>query len=147
MYNERRAAEAAAYLLYRAGGTLPVLKLMKLLYLAERLSLQRHGEPLTGDRLVSMPHGPVLSITYTLIGGGIKSCKGGWDSWVSDRTGHNLTLRKSKSVYSDDKHIFGYGQKVGIPVVRSFDLELDPDDRQLGLGFETPLIQQADENQ
>jgi hypothetical protein len=42
---------------------LPVIKLIKLMYLAERLSLQRYGEPLTGDRLVSMPDGPVLSMT------------------------------------------------------------------------------------
>ena len=66
MYDERRAAEAAAYLLHRAGGTMPIDKLMALLYLAERLSLQRYGEPLTGDRLVSMPHGPVLAETYAL---------------------------------------------------------------------------------
>jgi uncharacterized phage-associated protein len=95
MYNERRAAESAAYLLHRAGGTLPVIKLMKLLYLAERLSLQRYGEPITGDRLVSMPHGPVLSMTYEHTQGALPSCKGGWDTWVSDRAGHYVALRKN----------------------------------------------------
>ncbi len=39
MFNERKAAQAAAYLLHKAGGKLPLLKLMKLMYLAERLSL------------------------------------------------------------------------------------------------------------
>ena len=71
MYNERRTAEAAAYLLHRAGGTLPALKLMNLLYLAERLSLKRYGEPLTGDRLVSMPHGPVLVNTWARFTGSL----------------------------------------------------------------------------
>ena len=58
LFDERKAAEAAAFLLFMAGGKLPLIKLVKLLYLAERLSLQRYGEPLTGDRLVAMPNGP-----------------------------------------------------------------------------------------
>ena len=33
------------------------------MYLAERESLARYGEPITGDVLVSMKHGPVLSKT------------------------------------------------------------------------------------
>ena len=69
LFNERRTAQVAAFLLHRAGGSLPLIKLMKLMYLAERLSLQRYGEPLTGDRLVSMGHGPVLSRTYDHING------------------------------------------------------------------------------
>jgi hypothetical protein len=41
----------------------------------------------------------------------------------------------AKTVYSDDGGIFRYGQKAGIPVVRSFELELDPNDRQLDLAL------------
>jgi hypothetical protein len=40
-----------------------------------------------------------------------------------------------ETVYSDDEHIFTYGQRTGISIVRSFDLELDPDERQLDLGL------------
>lgn len=92
LFDERRTAEAAAYLLFRAGGELPVLKLMKLLYLAERLSLQRYGEPLTGDKLCSMPRGPVLSMTLEHINGFRPSVQGGWDSWISDRANHFVAL-------------------------------------------------------
>ena len=49
LFNEKRAAQAAAFLLHRAGGRLPVLKLMKLMYLAERESLRLYGEPIIGD--------------------------------------------------------------------------------------------------
>jgi hypothetical protein len=42
-------------------------------------------------------------------------------------------VSNAEKVYSDDEDIFRYGQKMGIPVVRSFELELDPDDRQLAL--------------
>jgi len=43
------------------------LKLLKLLYLADRRALVELGRPITFDRFVSMPKGPVLSTTYDLI--------------------------------------------------------------------------------
>lgn len=43
------------------------LALMKLLYLVDREALVRFGKPVTGDRVVAMKHGPVLSRVYDLI--------------------------------------------------------------------------------
>ena len=43
------------------------LALMKLLYLVDRESLLRFGRPVTGDRVVAMKHGPVLSRIYDLV--------------------------------------------------------------------------------
>lgn len=54
IFQEPKAAQAAAFMLYKANGRLEVLKLMKLMYLAERESFLRFGEGLTGDALVSM---------------------------------------------------------------------------------------------
>lgn len=93
LFNEKRTAQAAAFLLHRAGGRLPLLKLMKLMYLAERESLRKFGEPITGDKLVSMPHGPVLSMTYEHMNGVLPSVDGGWSTWIEDRAGHDLALR------------------------------------------------------
>src|SRR6266487_2727273 len=62
-FNEKKAAQVAAFFLHRARGELEILKLMKLMYLAERASYKKFGEPLIGDKLVSMDNGPVLSIT------------------------------------------------------------------------------------
>jgi uncharacterized phage-associated protein len=45
------------------------LKLLKLLYIADRESLKETGRPITGDRAVAMEHGPVLSHLYDLIKG------------------------------------------------------------------------------
>jgi uncharacterized phage-associated protein len=105
LFDERRAAEAAAFLLFKAGGRLPLIKLVKLMYLAERLSLQRYGEPLTGDRLVSMPNGPVLSMTYDHINGALPSIEGGWDTWVADRAGHVVALRDESKVRSPQQDL------------------------------------------
>lgn len=71
----------AAFFLYRNGNRLSILKLMKLLYLADRESLARFGSPLSYDRFASLPHGPVLSQTLDYINGFWKSSTGGWDSW------------------------------------------------------------------
>lgn len=43
------------------------MKLLKLLYLADRKALGEMGRPITFDRYVSMPHGPVLSRTYDVM--------------------------------------------------------------------------------
>lgn len=94
LYDERRAAQAAAYLLNRAGGRMSLLALTKLLYLAERLSLERFAEPLTGDALVSMQHGPVLSRTLDLTRGLAEpTAADGWDAWIADVERHMVALR------------------------------------------------------
>lgn len=66
-YDERKTTAVAALFLERAGGRLPYLKLLKLLYLADRRALDLYGSPITGDSYVSMKHGPVLSGTYDII--------------------------------------------------------------------------------
>jgi uncharacterized phage-associated protein len=65
--NEEKATAAAAVLLKLAGGKMNYLKLIKLLYLAERESLRRFARPIIGDDYFSMPKGPVLSIVLNLI--------------------------------------------------------------------------------
>jgi len=94
LFNEKKAAQAAAYFLFRAGKPLSVLKLMKLLYLAERRSFEKHSAPMIGDRLVSMDHGPVLSRVYNHMNGEAASLDKGWEYWISDRAGHDLALRR-----------------------------------------------------
>lgn len=66
-FNEAKATEAAAYLLNKRGGRMSYLKLIKLLYLADRKALLRWARPITTDRYVSMNKGPVVSQIYGLI--------------------------------------------------------------------------------
>ncbi|WP_223502874.1 Panacea domain-containing protein [Pseudomonas sp. BF-R-24] len=100
-FNERKVAQMAAFFLQRNGGSLSILKLMKLLYLADRRALDMFDTPISGDRMVSMPHGPVLSKTYELMNGSGFSVENGWDSWVADRAGHMLSLKQSELSQSD----------------------------------------------
>ena len=94
MFDERKVAQMAAYFLQRQGGEMAILKLMKLLYLSERESLNRYGMPMTGDFVVSMDHGLVLSNTLNLANGtSIESVEDGWDSWISPREGYDTKLK------------------------------------------------------
>ncbi|HMH51228.1 MAG TPA: Panacea domain-containing protein [Candidatus Acidoferrum sp.] len=60
-FNERKATAAAAFLLQQEGGTMDYMRLVKLLYLAERESLAHLGHPLTGDTYCALDQGPILS--------------------------------------------------------------------------------------
>lgn len=95
MFNERKAAQMAAFFLGQLPDRkMPHLKLMKLLYLSDREAVRAFGWPISGDRLISMPHGPVLSQTLNLMDGDVESQPGGWEEWISDKENHELSLRQ-----------------------------------------------------
>jgi uncharacterized phage-associated protein len=94
-FNERKAAAAASYLLRLAGGTMPYLELIKLMYFADRESLDLYGQPITGDRYVNMKDGPVLSSVYDLIKHtifGAKPPRGPWGTIISKKGRWELRL-------------------------------------------------------
>ena len=93
-YREDKATQAAARLISSAGGRLNVLKLMKLLYLAERRAIVEFGRPITFDSYYSMPHGPVMSFTYDRIQSAEKHSY--WGKHITERVGYEVTLRGSK---------------------------------------------------
>ena len=93
MFNERKAAQVAAWFLLQQGRRMPHLKLIKLMYLADRESMAECGFPITGDQVVAMPHGPVLSMTLNFINGDVESGEDGWEAWISDREDHEVAVR------------------------------------------------------
>ena len=68
------------------------LALLKMLYLADRQALIETGRPITGDRLVALDLGPVVSRTYTLISLGSMPDSGGddWYEYVSEARGKKV---------------------------------------------------------
>ncbi len=99
-YREDRATQAAARLLRNAGGRLPYMKLLKLLYLVDRRALGEMGRPITFDRYVSMPHGPVLSRTYDVMCTEPDPNRTSYWSSLIERESYDLRLR-SPSVPND----------------------------------------------
>jgi len=101
MYSDRKAGQIAGYFLGRAGGAMPHMKLIKLMYLADRQALKDHGYTVSGDSPYSMNNGPVLSATLDHINGEVQSSEDGWDSWVSDRENHRVQLARSAPTRDD----------------------------------------------
>lgn len=94
MFKERRVAQMAAYLLSLGEGRMKHLKLIKLMYLADRESMKRHGQPISGDRYVSMGLGPVLSQTLDLINGAAEFSEGDWNHWIADKADYAVSLKR-----------------------------------------------------
>jgi uncharacterized phage-associated protein len=90
MFDEQTTAQVAAYFLNKAGGTMPHMKLVKLMYLADRLSYAECGHSITGDQAYSMEYGPVLSVTLKLVNGEIISEY--WRDVVSHRNNNEISL-------------------------------------------------------
>lgn len=67
VFDEMKAAEAAEYLVRRNGGTMNFGVLLKVLYLADRRSLAETQRSITGDVLVAMKNGTLLSGVYDRI--------------------------------------------------------------------------------
>lgn len=97
-------------MLYRCGGHLTVLQLVKLLYLVDRESVVRRGTPVTGDRMVSMDHGPVLSTTLDLINENRDRATGNeieeWQHYVAPRDGNDLRPVVAEPVEGDASRAF-----------------------------------------
>lgn len=95
MFTPRKVAQMAAYFADRQGGQINILKLMKLLYLADREAMSRYGAPISFDQFVSMDQGPVLSQTLDLINGSYpEHISADWDEWISDRENHLIACNR-----------------------------------------------------
>ena len=91
-FNERKATQAAAHLLSLHGQRLNYTVLIKLLYLADRTALVERGLPITGDRMVSMPHGTVLSMILDCINAGGMVEDSPWATAISPPDGYDVRL-------------------------------------------------------
>lgn len=68
-FDVEKTIQAAAYLIKHAGGRENYMRLLKLIYLADRKSLKLRKTPICGDTPVAMKRGPVPSTTFDLIKG------------------------------------------------------------------------------
>lgn len=94
MFNIEIAGQMAAWFLGRTErNSMAHLKLIKLLYLTERTSIQRNGYPVLGDELFSMPHGPILSRTLNYMKSYVPP-RNGWDKWISPIKDNEVSLTR-----------------------------------------------------
>ena len=93
-FNERKATQAAAHLLRLRGTEMSYMRLIKLLYLADREALLRWGRPITTDTHVSMDRGPVLSRVLDLAtDGDLPGETSIWATHITEPERHSVRLR------------------------------------------------------
>jgi len=84
-YNPRKAAHMiAAFIRLNGGKPIPVLKIIKLVYLADRESIKRSALPILDEPRYSFPKGPVNGYTHNFIKkliDGRNSPEKGWEVW------------------------------------------------------------------
>jgi len=87
-----KTLQAAAVLLDTDNEQMAYMRLLKLLYIADRELLAETGRPLTGDRVCAMKNGPVLSRVFDLIMGQTAHT----DEWADciQTQGYKVFLRK-----------------------------------------------------
>lgn len=75
-FDHVKGAQIAAFFVEKQHGPIDKLKLIKLIYLAERLSFERRARPMNFDDFFSLPHGPIASSALNGING-----KAGDSAW------------------------------------------------------------------
>jgi uncharacterized phage-associated protein len=91
-FNIDKTIEAAAYLIKRRPNRREnYMRLLKLLYLAERQSLKERGSPICGDAPYAMAQGPVPSRTLDLVKGKDSSSEK-WEQFI-ETAGYEVELK------------------------------------------------------
>lgn len=92
-FREDRATQTAAKLLDLGGGRMNHMKLIKLVYLADRKALLEYGRPITFDYYYSLDHGPVPSLTLDKVTSQRNPRRPSyWHQYISERTEHEVCL-------------------------------------------------------
>lgn len=92
-FDARKATQVAAAFIRREGGESNIMKLVKLIYLLDRLSLVRRGVPVLGGDYFSMKNGPVTSEALDLVNSGsLEGFTTDWTDYISDRADHKVAL-------------------------------------------------------
>lgn len=106
MFNTEKTVSLACSLLEKSKDKpMHIIKLMKLLYICDRECLKSHAHHISGDKFVSMDHGPVLSNTYSLMNGSKEpSIQGVWDENIQ-RTEQYYFITKQNNRFGLDEYI------------------------------------------
>lgn len=124
------------------------IRLLKLLYIADRESLRKTGRPITGDRAAAMRHGPVLSELYDCIKG--TACHlATWQQFFRSE-GHNVEMTAEPTTHDLCRYEIETLQQVSrerrdkdeweiVNETHGFQEWDDPGDTSQPIGFESIL--------
>jgi uncharacterized phage-associated protein len=87
----RKVAQVAAFFGGKQGQGIEVLKLI---YLADRQNIEIYGYPILNDRLVSMPRGPVHSMTLNYVNGNVQDI-GEREKYITPRLNYSVGVTRT----------------------------------------------------
>jgi uncharacterized phage-associated protein len=95
-FDDKRTTQLAAEFLRLRGGAMNYMKLIKLMYIADRTTLGRTGRTISGDIYYSLKHGPILSNTYDLINTDptLEPTESYWHSHISAPTNYSVSVKQ-----------------------------------------------------
>lgn len=99
-FRSRKAAQLCAWFATRAGGPIEKLKLIKLVYLSERMHLSTYEDSMLRDELYSLPHGPICSSTLDGVNGVIH--KEIWDDFIARNGNIVVSIKEFERSELDD---------------------------------------------
>ena len=100
-------SQMAAFFADREGGEIDALKLMKLLYLADRESMRRDSRVISNDDMFSLPNGPILRKAAELMQDQADvSEQAVWNRWFSARTPGSSNLKLCSTVSENKLNYF-----------------------------------------
>ena len=115
VFDIRKAIAATAFLAQQESGKLDMFLAIKMLYIADKKALESWGKTITGDKMVAMPKGPVLSRIYNLFKGiGTANDLQRWNSIFTETVGNSIHLLQSPDLgplSQEEKEILEAAQK------------------------------------
>jgi len=96
-FSTKKTIQASGVLLKAHGGRMSRMRLLKMLYMADRILLKAIGCPITRDTVYAMDNGPVLERTYDLIKGKDPSLPL-WGKYIQNEGSQDLILTKEPGV-------------------------------------------------
>jgi len=88
--NHAKVVHAVARIIERSGGVTTLLRIAKIAYLVDRISIQTRGIPIIGGQYFSMKKGPMTSEVSDLINGKLQV--EGWRQFISRRSGDEVRV-------------------------------------------------------
>lgn len=123
-FHPHKAVEAAAMFLKLHDKPMKHLGLLKMLYIADRIALERMDQPITGDCAYSMKFGPVLSGVLDLINGqNVNDALALWQEYIFSPEKNFVQLREEP----ENDYLCELAQEIITEVYKQFG-HLDPFD-------------------
>ena len=98
-FDMEKTIAALAFLARRQGAKLDMFLSIKRLYAADRHALGSWGKTITGDKMVSMDKGPVLSTVYSLFkGNGTTDHLREWKSYFGETIDNMVQLQRPANI-------------------------------------------------